>query len=438
MPIEEQYRPLFHRTGILVGGRRFEEWTDYSIGADMFNPSDAFSMRCGPMPRDILREVLPGHDISIYFGNDTEDHIILGGWIEGFNHVTDKEYESTDISGRDLASDLIENSVPQGLDVRGKTFYDLAQIICNPFDIPVLCTNEANRLAIANKKKWKKAMLQYGLNTIQYNNHVVKIMGMGPYLMTHGAARSVLANSGVKHPVAPPWVGSIFKTLDDAEPQDGESCWDFLVRYAEKLEVHMWMSASGMLVIQRPRYDQDPLYTFIVSESNPEQTNCRMRYGLDIGGMPTKLTRTGKYVGKGEKRDRLETFYESTKIIPTSDENTIIPEGSIKVASHFTREKWTHDQESANLSELKRKNYYDMVAAETGFQDLEVIVPGHDQGGNLYTFDTVARVRHEPLGIDRNFYVAACTYDLDPKREYMSGPTTTLRLTPLNAWSPMA
>lgn len=435
--------PLFTRTGIIVGGRTFEHWTDYSIQADIFNPSDTFSMRCGPMPADVLREILPGRHVSIYFGNDKEDHIVMTGWTEGFHDDTSKESSTTNITGRDLASDLLENSVPAGLDVRDKTFYELAQAVCDPLGISVIATNEANRLAIANKKKHKKAMVVYGMAVDAYNSIVTayqyRLSQANVAADEYGEQEfaQIMAANGVPRIIRPPYVPGIFKHLDEAEPSDGESCWDFLVKYAERMEVHMWMSASGMLVIQRPRYDQDPMYSFVVSESRPELTNCRMRYGLDIAGMPTRLTRTGKYVGRGEKRQRLEDVRESTKLIPTSDENTIIPEGSIRAASDFMREKWTDDTEASTLDEIQRKNHYDMVAHETGFLSLEIEVPGHDQGGNLYTYDTVAYVYNEKLGIDRNFYVSSCTYDMPPKSENTSGPITLLRLTPMYAWSPM-
>jgi len=237
-------------------------------------------------------------------------------------------------------------------------------------------------------------------------------------------------------PLRPPLVKGIFQILDNAEPQDGESCWDFLMRYAARLEVHMWMTASGALVIQRPRYDQDPSYVFLISESTPEQNNvidCSFR--LDISGIPTQLRRMGRRISVGEKKQQLESSYDSTVVVPTSA-STIIPEASINVDESFNRQRWNEDTEARDLDELGRRNFYALRNSEVGFQSVELTVDGHDQGGKLYAPDTVCRLVHEKLGIDRNMYVSACEYTQGRKSAMTEGKRTRITLTNLNAWIP--
>jgi prophage tail gpP-like protein len=445
-------KPHLDRAGVLINDKRFEEWTDYSIGADIFNPSDGFSMRCGPMDKQLRELVLPGHAISVYMGDGTDDneHIVLNGWIETYNDMKDKSGGTViDIAGRDLASDLIENTVPQDFNARGLTFYDMAQEICDPFGINVIVTNQANRLAIANKKQYKRNMAQYNQDVETYNAEIDKalkifsdeIYGTGAWSNETYAAMEKgflerLEADGVPRPLKPPLITGIYRNIGEAMPQDDESCWSFLMRYAARLEVHMWMTAQGVLVISRPRYDQEPSFLFLNDTTDPTHNNVvQRRFSLDIAGIPTRINRTGRSIGKGEKRQRLETFSESTVIFPT-DDDVVVPEGTINVNSDYIRVKWGKDTEARNQSELDRRTYYAQKAAETGFEVIDITVQGHDQDGVLYVPDTVARYVEEDLGIDGLYYIASCSYDLDSKRKDMEGQTTRVMLTPLNTWVP--
>lgn len=443
--------PILDRTGVIVGGNRFEEWTDYDISSDIYTPSNDWSMRCGAVATDILKGMLPGREIAIYFGDGSDDneHIVMDGWIESFVDRTSKTTWSTDISGRDKASDLTETTVPMGIEVKDRTFYDIAQDVCDHVGINVYCTNEANRIAIADKKKYKTLMAEYGQNQDTYNAKVADLMkpqsiatpsgGLVEIAQTEGAAKSILAAGGIKPALKPPWVPGLFKTMDDAAPHDGESCWDFLARYASRLEVMMWMSASGVLVLQRPRYDQEPLYLFVNSITNPSLNNCVSRsYSLNIAGIPTSLTRVGR-VKTNAERERVEATYESTRIVPTSGDSEIVgPSDVLGVSSSFSRPRWSTDSESRNADELYRRCYNSLIAAEMGFLSIEIEVQGHDQGGVLYTPDTVCRLIDEKLGLDGLYYVASCSYQMGVKAPQATGKVTTLKLQPLYSWSPLA
>jgi prophage tail gpP-like protein len=433
--------PRLQKAGIVIGGRSFEEWTDYNVTSNIFSATDSFSMRCGPVDTKLREFMLPGQRIDIYF-TDGEEHVqVLTGWTESYTDTVSTGSEMTEIGGRDLASDLVENSVPEDLEVKNRALYDIAEELCDLFTIPVLCTNEANRIAVADKKKYKKLMKAYNASQLPYNSNVVAFQKLlaDTFEVTDAKDKqfkSILAANGIVPGLRPPFVPGIFQTLDEAEPRDGQSIWEFLVEYAKRLEVHMWFTSSGMLVMQRPRYDQDPMYLFINRAGSPENNNVISRsFNINIAGMPTVQKRTGKRVKIGEKKERLQSVQTSSRLIPSSETSTM-PTGILRVASSFERVKWRRDMESDNLDELDRKNYYDLLAKETGFIGIDITVRGHDQGGKLYTPDTVARFVDDRLGIDDLFYVSSCEYTQDPKREDMEGQVTRIRMTPLDSWSP--
>jgi prophage tail gpP-like protein len=430
--------PKLDVVGVEVEGKRFEEWKDYDISSNLFTPEDRFSMRCGPIPNSIQKLILPGRRIRIYFsdGKPSGEVTVFKGWIEGFRDKGKKGEEVTDISGRDEARMLIENEVPPGTVVKGKSFYDIAVQLCSPFGISVMCTNEANRLAVADKARFKKLMAEYQQDVLVYNDTYKKLAAVHDETWTDAEARAEMASIGMPKPLRPPTVNGIFKTINDAEPQDGETIWQFLVRYVERLEVHMWMSAEGRLVLQRPNYDQDPLYVFIDDKKDPSRNNVLDRdYGLNISGMPTQITRTGRSKGQGEKKERLQSIVESTKLVPSA-EALEMPSTMLQVSEDFKAEKWILDTEARNQAELDKRNQYGMKAAETGFFSLTVVARGHDQGGRMFVPDTIARYKRDVLGIDGLFHISDCQYHTDEKGEYQEGPLTTMRLNLLHSWAP--
>ena len=439
-------QPKLDRMGVIVDGRRFEEWSEGRVSADIFTPANTFSLMCGPMGLEILRSVLPGRSISIYIGDGNDDTILLTGWTEGFVDTTNKRAWNTNITGRDLGSDLLENAVPEDLDVRGKTFYEIATEVCDVVGIPVICTNEANRLSVTQKKKYKKELAKYGLDVAKYNTKFIQAMKQktlsgGVYYNTPEKLKAHLKNFGFTTPMQPPFVEGIFNTNDEAQPQDGESCWDFLSRYCKALEVFMWMSAGGVLVIQRPRYDQDPQYVLINRISRPEQNNFERTVSIDIASIPTSYKRIGRYKGKGDKRERLSVEYESTRVIPSSDTPTM-PTGQgeqntdlVRVDSAFCRAVWEMDTEAHNLNELGNRAWYALKAMEMGFMTIDATLDGWDQGGIPYAPDTVCRVIDEKLDLDGSYYIASCEYLLND-RASGGGRKTRVTLTPLYMWSP--
>ena len=430
---------VFDRMGVIVDGVRFEEWSEGQVSADIFTPANSFSLRCGPMGMDMIRRVLPGRSISIDVGDGTDDTILLTGWTERFTDTASKRTWGSTIAGRDLASDLIESTVPEDLSVKGKTFYEIADEVCSTVGITAICSNEANRLAVTQKKKYKKELAKYGLSVANYNAEIVQVMSAG--LDNEAAAKKQLALNGVTKPLKPPLVSGIFDTLDEAQPQDGESCWDFLSRYCKALESFMWMTASGVLVIQRPRYDQDPQYVFINRISRPEQNNFERTLDIDISSIPTTYKRIGRYKGKGEKRQRIEVEYESTRIVPTPDD-PVLPTAQgtgdtdlINVASSFYRPRWEMDTDAENLNELGNRAWYALKAMEMGFMTIDITADGWDQGGIPYAPDTVCRIVDEKLDIDGSYYIASCEYLLS-SRESGQGAKTRMKVTPLYMWSP--
>jgi len=430
--------PKLRIAGVEVAGKRFEEWLDYDISANLYTPADTFSMRCGPVPSSLQKLILPAHRIRIYFtdGSPYGETTVFKGWIERFRERGKKGQTTTNIAGRDEACVLIENEVPPGTAVRGKQFIGIAEQLCAPHNIPVLCTNEANRLAIVNKKKFKQLMAQYQQDVLEYNSTYKTLYNIHDETWTDAEARAEMVSIGMPKPLRPPTVTGIFKVLDEAEPQDSESIWNFLKRYVERLEVHMWMSAEGMLVLQRPNYDQEPSYLFVDDEKDPSNNNVLDRdFGLDVSGMPTQITRTGRSKGSGEKKERLQSIVQSTKLVPSS-EVLEMPSTMLQVAEDFRREKWILDTEARNQDELERRNLYGMKAAETGFFSLKIVARGHDQGGRMFVPDTVARYKRDALGIDGLFHISECQYNTDPKNDYQEGPVTVMKLNLLHSWVP--
>jgi prophage tail gpP-like protein len=434
--------PRLLTPGVVIDGARFEEWTDLRIQSSVFSPPASFQMGTGPLSGKLMDALLPPRPITIYFGDGSTggDVEILTGWLERNDDDYEKGAEYFQISGRDRVSDLIENSVPEDLAVKGRCLYDILTDIGDVLGLTILCTNEANRLAVVDRKKLKQLMAVWGASQLPYNSNVVAIQRLLVNTLESVDAKdrqfkSILATNGIVPTLRPPRMTGIFKSLDEAEPKDGESCWDFVGRYAIRLEALLWGSADGNVIISRPQYDQEPSYTLLNLERDPLKNNViRRSIPIDVSGMAMEQKRTGKTIKVGEKKERLQSLMQSSHLV--SGATNDLTAGILGVPAGFNRKRWGRDTEARNLDELDRRNYYDMLAADTGFMSIDVTVMGWDQGGRVYTPDTVCRYVEDRRGIDGLFYISDVEYTLGPKTGAMEGPRSRLSLRLLDSWSP--
>ena len=95
--------------GIIVGGFECKEWDDVTIDSQVDIPADAFSFSLYNPPLGHLpAEVKAGTTAEIYYGNE----LILTGIIDRLKESVSRAGRTLQLSGRDLAGQLIDCSVP--------------------------------------------------------------------------------------------------------------------------------------------------------------------------------------------------------------------------------------------------------------------------------------------------------------------------------------
>lgn len=94
---------------LIVGGYECKEWDDVTIDSQVDVPADAFSFSLYNPPLGHLpAEVKAGTTAEIYYGNE----LILTGIIDKLKEAVSRSGRTLQLSGRDLAGQLIDCSVP--------------------------------------------------------------------------------------------------------------------------------------------------------------------------------------------------------------------------------------------------------------------------------------------------------------------------------------
>lgn len=94
---------------LIVGGYECKEWDDVTIDSQVDVPADAFSFSLYNPPLGHLpTEVKAGTTAEIYYGNE----LILTGIIDKLKEAISRSGRTLQLSGRDLAGQLIDCSVP--------------------------------------------------------------------------------------------------------------------------------------------------------------------------------------------------------------------------------------------------------------------------------------------------------------------------------------
>lgn len=94
---------------LIVGGFECKEWDDVTIDSQVDIPADAFSFSLYNPPLGHLpAEVKAGTTAEIYYGNE----LILTGIIDRLKESVSRAGRTLQLSGRDLAGQLIDCSVP--------------------------------------------------------------------------------------------------------------------------------------------------------------------------------------------------------------------------------------------------------------------------------------------------------------------------------------
>lgn len=92
---------------LLIDGKLHGEWEGYEIDGDLLTPADGWGVTLGMLGKPPA-EVVEGSPVKVLVGGE----VVLTGYIDDIEHSVSKGANNFSMSGRDLATDLVDCCVP--------------------------------------------------------------------------------------------------------------------------------------------------------------------------------------------------------------------------------------------------------------------------------------------------------------------------------------
>lgn len=344
-----------------------EDVLAYSIVNDMLSTADAFSFEL-PVKKQLWD--LARLDAAVQVHIDGVQ--VLSGFVDSRTKNGSASGSKITVTGRDRGGRLVDESAPF-VKFRGKGIEDLAQrLTAGVFERVTLEGNAQNRALITGRR------------------------GVG----VSRTEPAVIPRREARHQTKP---GEVKSQVMDS--------------ILEQAELMSWSSADGKTyIVGVPQQRQDVLWSWLYAEENSRRAGeCNVldvTYSEDIAERYSEI----RVVGTGKGGD-VNFGSNVTRRFGRafSDYQFTIPK--ILIIGE-------HDIESA--AEAVQRAEQEMAERESGGTMLDIVLPGHGQGGLLYAFDTVGQFEDETIGVIDDFYITRVEY-----RGQREDAQTTLSLVPV-------
>ncbi|MFZ6748511.1 phage baseplate assembly protein [Undibacterium sp. Ren11W] len=109
MPMQNDYAVQDNEiVSLLIGGQAHSTWEAYEIDSDLLIPADAWQCVIATGSAAMPSNVVAGAEIEMRVGNDC----VLTGRIDSIKHIIRKSNHTYQLSGRDMAAQLVDCSAP--------------------------------------------------------------------------------------------------------------------------------------------------------------------------------------------------------------------------------------------------------------------------------------------------------------------------------------
>ncbi len=135
---------------LVVGGREREDWTAYSLDADLTIPADEFNLTLGTYRPGFFAEIAGGDPVEVYVNNE----LVLTGFLDDKAPVLAKRERSLTVKGRDKAGILVD-CCPDPCTWQNVSLAHVAEAVCSPLGIKI-------KVQSATLKPYKEVQVKPG------------------------------------------------------------------------------------------------------------------------------------------------------------------------------------------------------------------------------------------------------------------------------------
>lgn len=366
-----------HRVTIAIGNQQIDGWKDYEITSSMVEPTDSFHIT---RAFDKLAWDLCKLDSKVKVAIDGT--VILDGFIDArVKHAADGTME---ISGRDKAGRLVQESIAQVAGLDGLTMVDAIVKLAAPWFTDVVLSDARNR--------------------------------------------NIRRGRGHRAPAAgEPAIFTVKGKLDEEHAgrvDPGETRWNVIEQLVSSVGVLCWSSADGReLVVGKPNYGQAIQYLFRHSLEQGSTVKDLVYEESVLDGYAL-IEIHGAGAGDASNYGDDVTSYIGTAKDGPKPDGTGADFQFPKRLAHFQRAIQDNAEAArAATREMTRRNFKR--------RHVTVSVPLHGQvvAGTIMTLfapNTLARVIDTDLELDAIYLLYACSY----KGDREGGETTEIMLVP--------
>jgi len=445
---------------IEVDGERLDTWTDYELDSDLLTPADGFRLtlaiggqhdaegrRRAQRAYTRIRDTCPTNArVRVYIGGGdgggAPRSLQLSGILDERRTAADRNGGSRiEIEGRDVAAFLTDSAVPYGLKISDETlFLDMVRAVVRPWALEVTADSIEGRLlttGISQRESRERLARRRATDRgIAMRLYTREGQALGQGVSPEGETQLPLVLGQVPDGAQVDTVETVLARADpaelarlraarakangyapieverikvrDAKPRAGETCWQLLERHARRLGMMLWADPAGRIVVSSPSLKAHSRMRIVRRfEDDSTDRNNVIAGGCASSGAErySEVRAYGRSRGNDAERSPIHaTVRDDGMPFPRI---RVVSDGSLRSADEADRRA----RRESRIGRMRSRVF-------------DYTVPGHSQGGVLWSTDTLVRVVDDVEGIDADLYVTRRTF----AHSEGTGTVTRLRL----------
>lgn len=378
---------------MVVEGRQFDFFTNYTCGSSLFEADSPFEFSAPIIGDSELREVNGnnldvGKVVEIYVRvptNRPKAVLQYIGIIKTIDfHATREGGGSLHVSGRSHLAPIVDSDVMPVFSIENVTFADvIRRTLIDPppggsFGFfaahQITIDNDANRALLTGNVASGKAISQN----------------------------------------APPELETL--KIDQAKPHAGETIFAYLQRHATRMGLMIWGTADGRVVFGRPNYNQQPLYDLNLRRGNRGLDNTAKSFSRkrSIEHRASEIHVYGHSKGGDQMRSPI---------------HAVVYDDELRRRGIY-RPRTVHDNCARTQTQAEQRAKLELSRQLQSADVVNATVEGHGSNGSVWATDTCVSVSCDDMGmVDEHRYVVARTFTRSRER----GTETHLHVMPKNS-----
>lgn len=237
----------------------FPYWTGYNVSQNVNQLVSKARLVLTPCisvaAREMLAELYAGRKIATFI----EGTRVHTGYVEDVETGQDSRSKapSAIITIADVLGQTVDDSLPDGFQIRDKTVRQVFESVLTRYGIEVVIGNEGNRMAVSQRRVEREVP-----TTADNDPELARLLAEG---QREGGSLVAAQEYAEAHPNTRATQLSETRESRALHPTPGETADAFLTRFARACGLMLWASGDGKAILSAPNWDQRPEFEVVRS-----------------------------------------------------------------------------------------------------------------------------------------------------------------------------